>query len=186
MSKETNYYIEKYPFMELKFNVVERVSAGRLWASGPWDGEPDFAEWKDRESSYLCQIRRMRDYGHLCGYVAFPKRWVIYMDYINKLSSEGEYVGPQIPPDIRVHGGVTFRDKFDDSDNHWLGFDCAHCNDIKPGAPFFGSALMNIFDGDEIYRTFDYAYDQCTSLAHQLHEYEKFINKMKESNNAFV
>ena len=56
-------------------------------------------------------------FGYRCGYVGIPKE-----EYKNENT---DY--------IECHGGITYSDNFlqccDDTDKHWIGFDCAHCYD---------------------------------------------------------
>lgn len=56
-------------------------------------------------------------FGYRCGYVGIPKE-----EY--KIENT-DY--------IECHGGITYSDNSlqccDDTDKHWIGFDCAHCYD---------------------------------------------------------
>ena len=55
-----------------------------------------------------------------------------------------------------VHGGLTFSDKFKDSDLWWIGYDCAHSGDYST------------FNPTGKVRDVDYCTKQCENLAKQL------------------
>lgn len=63
-------------------------------------------------------------FGHRCGYVKVP----VGNKYHNKSYNEIE--------DIEIHGGLTYSEPYlveepVKEDDWWIGFDCAHLNDIK-------------------------------------------------------
>jgi hypothetical protein len=69
-----------------------------------------------------------------------------------------------------VHGGITFSgwtDSFRSTapSHWWFGFDCSHSGDLSPGLSVLGKKPMW---PDEVYRTLDYARDECRKLADQL------------------
>ena len=70
----------------------------------------DTLEYTFKYKGYTAQIRRVREYGHLCGYVKAD---------IQNGSKEYEIV------DEHAHGGVTW------NENGWIGFDCAHLGDFS-------------------------------------------------------
>ncbi len=96
------------------------------WTAGPWEAEPDRVEWVS--GGFYCQCNRNR-HGVWCGYIGVPEGhpWhgVGYDDVHQRV------------PDLEVHGGLTFANKFgadQAAPNLWgLGFDCAHAWDIMPG-----------------------------------------------------
>ncbi|MDS3887057.1 hypothetical protein RJB80_05135 [Staphylococcus hominis] len=99
----------------------------------------DTLEYTFKYKGYTAQIRRVREYGHLCGYVKAD---------IQNGSKEYEIV------DEHAHGGVTW------NENGWIGFDCAHLGDFslwqhemfeKMGG--INPTMMNEL---EIYRDFEY------------------------------
>ncbi len=132
---------------------------------GAWDNEPDKAQWIDETTNLDCLIVR-GPLGALCGYVGVPE-------------SHPYFEADWEKPDVSVHGGLTFADRCqptDDESRHichsgevanktvwWLGFDCAHAWDYSPkgrlGRPF-----------DEVYRNFSYVKSEVESLAKQLAE----------------
>lgn len=104
------------------------------WPAGPWHNEFDKRQWMDVETGLPCLIVR-GPVGALCGYVGVPKGHPWYKAHYDSC-------------DVEVHGGLTFaglcqeRDPEhgichigdDGEDDHpwWLGFDCAHCDDLAP------------------------------------------------------
>lgn len=94
------------------------------WGEGPWVEEEDFQEAKI--NGYDCIIRRIAVWdghdldhlfgGHLCGYVKIPEDHPFFQYTWDQWSEL----------DIDVHGGITF------CQNGWIGFDCAHTNDVTP------------------------------------------------------
>lgn len=89
---------------------------------GEWVEEPDDVEFE--HLGIRCRILRNFS-GSLCGYSEVPKGHPWYgMDYM------------KVP--VEVHCGLTFgeewvlEDKIKDSSGYWIGFDCAHANDIVP------------------------------------------------------
>lgn len=151
------------------------------WGPGPWQDEPDRAEWVDEVTGLHCRIRRGPG-GSLCGYVGVPKGHpaygIGYDPYVGDCVDENvewwrRYITHRIEykiKDIAVHGGLTFAGSHTDSDLHWFGFDCAHAFDFVPR---FNDILHSIraglnVNGSEIYRGIDYVTEQVTSLAQQL------------------
>lgn len=153
--------------MESKeYRTVDKSS----WKRGPWDNEPDKAQWPDPTTSLPCLIVRGPS-GALCGYVGVDESHPLYkVDYDNV--------------DVEVHGGLTFASLCADTDDEskhichvpgpgepdhvwWLGFDCAHAWDLRPG--YERRWRM----GDEVYRDFEYVKAEVTSLASQLHAKRK-------------
>jgi hypothetical protein len=121
----------------------------------PWENEPDFEEWRDKKTGYLCRVKRHMDTLSLCGYVAVPignkVRGMTYQD--------AEEVG------VHAHGGLTFGDKMDG--RKWFGFDCAHSGDLVPAFH-----MRRVIEGsdyprvvEETYRTFDWVKKETAKLA---------------------
>lgn len=99
---------------------------------GPWNLEPNRIAFE--HAGFQCIILRAPR-GHLCGYVAVPPGHPWH---------ERDYRDI----DVEVHGGLTFVShcqgdpesgichvaKPGEPDNvWWVGFDCAHIDDISPG-----------------------------------------------------
>ncbi len=158
------------------------------WDPGPWDDEPDRAEWVDEATGVVCiALRASPESGNWCGYasVAPPHPW----------HGKGY---DDVPEDAHsVHGGLTYSngcakdpnlaggvchdpEPGEPDDLHWFGFDCAHCWDFQPakaafyrknGMDEFAKPLGTAADGDrEVYRTLDYVRDQCAELAKAISE----------------
>lgn len=132
------------------------------WPRGAWDNEPDKAHWIDGKTGLDCLIVR-GPMGALCGYVGVPVGHPFFEQDYSELN-------------ITVHGSLTFADACQPEVDEargvchpaeaaandtvwWLGFDCAHHNDLSPGCTY-------VFD-DSIYRDFDFVVEQVTSLAGQ-------------------
>jgi hypothetical protein len=138
--------------------------------NGAWISEPDNFEFY--YEGFKCRIKRMianensgRFFGgHLCGYVMIPKDHPLF----NKDYSDID--------DIDVHGGLTYGE-LENEDEYWIGFDCAHSNDIVPSMMEFRKIFEvefqekykrtpTIFKGE--YRTWDWVMEQTKSLADQV------------------
>lgn len=99
------------------------------WLPGPWQTEPDRAEW--RHNGIPCLITRaIWCGGNLCGYVAVSPGHPWHGRPAEKVPAS-------------AHGGITYAEKCaghichvpepGESDNvWWIGFDCAHAFDYCP------------------------------------------------------
>lgn len=76
--------------------------------------------------NYDCKIVRQNvDFsGHLCGYIKIPKGHELYGMEYGEIEEKYNYEMP-------AHGGLTFSDYFETND-YWIGFDCAHVGDLRP------------------------------------------------------
>lgn len=155
--------------------------------SGPWDNEPDKAQWIDEATGLDCLMVR-NPFGALCGYVGVqPGHPWHGQDYT-------------VLPDVDVHGGLTFADSCQEGAEDgpgichvpepgrpanvwWLGFDCAHYMDLAPGMlEHEASKLKSLEDLQaymmaeamspygKTYRTFEYVQSECASLAKQIQQ----------------
>ena len=99
----------------------------------------DTLEYTFKYKGYTAQIRRVREYGHLCGYVKAD---------IQNDSKEYEIVDEHAP------GGVTW------NKNGWIGFDCAHLGDFSLWQyemfEKMGGINPTVMNELEIYRDFEY------------------------------
>jgi hypothetical protein len=138
---------------------------------GPWDDEPDKAQWVDGTTDLDCLIVR-NHMGALCGYVGLPPDHPLH----------GK--GYDDVPDVDVHGGLTFADSCQEGAEDgpgvchvpepgrpakvwWLGFDCAHGFDIIPKMREFYAGASFSYD-HAAYKTFAHVQAEVTSLARQL------------------
>jgi hypothetical protein len=152
---------------------------------GPWDSEPDKAQWIDEATGLDCLIVRQGNSGHLCGYVGLPPEhpWhgIDYDGCTKTPPCEESWCNHGPDARVEVHGGLTFAARCQEhaepgtgichipepgrpADVWWLGFDCAHAWDMSPGRGYdFGEEREN-------YKTFGYVQDEVTRLAAQLAE----------------
>ncbi len=147
----------------------------RLTGPGPWEREPDKAQWVDEATGFDCLIVR-GPAGALCGYVGVPST--------HPLHGEDYEV-----PNVAVHGGLTFAAACDERETDgtkpqichvplpgrpgavwWFGFDCAHVGDLT--ACGRGSARRFPSLGGGTYRDLEYVRSECTDLAKQLRDLE--------------
>ena len=151
------------------------------WSSGPWDAEPDKVQWVDATAGLDCLIVRNR-IGALCGYVGVGHGhpWhgaeYGYGHSVGPKEADCEsYCGHFPAALVDVHGGLTYSDRCQPSDNPaegichvpepgrpedvwWFGFDCAHAGDLVPGMHYGGG----------LYWTVDMVTDEVRTLARQL------------------
>lgn len=156
--------------------IVDRVETrkdrkGCTWdtVKGPWNNEPDRVEFL--ASGFDCMIQRNMQNGSWCGYVAVPKDHKAYEKGYDTV-------------DVSVHGGLTYADHCNGHICHkplpgrpddvwWLGFDCAHGEDVIPmfvyhakhDAPYLSSFIGKY---GEAYKDTNYAMAETMSLARQL------------------
>lgn len=122
----------------------------------PWENEPNFEQWVDKGTGYLCRVERNELTLSLCGYVAVPiGHKVRGMRY-----QEAEEFG------VCAYGGLTFGGRMDD--NKWFGFDCAHAGDLVPIMYMRQvTSGFNFLTRGE-YRTFDWVKKETVKLAESL------------------
>jgi hypothetical protein len=110
---------------------------------------PGDGPWKNEANAYTgfykdipWAIIRVPNIGHLSGYVVVPTEchW-------------------RDVKDLDVHGGITYGPQKDEEDNTWIGFDCAHPDDICPLMPIKQHGT---------YKTKDYVLSQIHSFIDQL------------------
>ena len=131
--------------------TLEKTVDMSAWGvRGPWDTEPDKAEWVDEATGLNCRVLR-NGAGALCGYVGIPEGHKYYNVDYSDIPWEGR----------DVHGGLTYSNLEDGL--WWLGFDCAHSNDYVPGATqYFGTSMK------ERYRDINYVIKEVQKLASSL------------------
>jgi hypothetical protein len=151
--------------------IEYRTQDKSQWGTGEWQDEPDKKQWQDEETGYPCLVVR-NQLGALCGYVGVP-------------SGHPHFGQDYDKPDVEVHGGLTFADACQPSNDEsrgichkvdvedhvwWFGFDCAHSWDLVPGMAAYQqvSGLRGLHGGDEVYRNLGYVSREIKSLARQL------------------
>lgn len=153
---------------------------------GPWENEPDKAQWIDEATDLDCLIVR-NHMGALCGYVGvLPGHPWHGKDY------------DAVEPHPSVHGGLTFASFCQEGAEDgpgichvpapgrppnvwWLGFDTAHFQDLVPGLEeAIGMTFKTLTDLEAYmstekgspwgkrYRTFEYVQNECRDLAKQI------------------
>lgn len=142
------------------------------WPAGPWDREPDRADWRTRAGLHAIALRNPS--GFWCGYVGVPP----------KHPALEKYRGDDA--DLDVHGGITYGPTAcrgnvchlapagEPDELHWYGFDCAHLGDLWPKdlviardlGPEFAKAGGYAREGE--YRSLAFVRRQCEALARQL------------------
>lgn len=166
------------------------------WGDGPWQDEPDKAQWTDEATGLPCLLVRVPHSGHLCGYVGVPPGHPWHgKDYnacttrgVVEMSEEGFFDVPS-GQYVDVHGGLTFADKCqphpdgegrgvchvagpgEPEDIWWLGFDCAHSGDVSPAsdARWREQGRYEFLSGRhyESYKTAEFVKAHCRNLAAQ-------------------
>ena len=151
--------------MELTEHKIDKTT----WGDGPWQHEPDRAEWEHAGLPCLA----VRAGGHWCGYAAVPPGHPWYgVPY-----SEYDTVN------VDVHGGLTYSDACqghvchvpkpgEPDDVWWFGFDCNHSGDYSPQMAVYARQQGHDWyhDRTEQYRTLDYVRAEVNRLAEQLKE----------------
>jgi hypothetical protein len=140
------------------------------WGPGPWQDEPDRAEW--RHAGLPCLVKRSPGGGNWCGYVAVPPGHPCHGAGYDD-------------PEVEVHGGLTYAGLCDGQEGGgichvpragepaevwWLGFDCHHCYDFAPQYAAYFAAIGRSSCPDEVYRDLAYVTAETNSLAEQLAE----------------
>jgi len=145
--------------------------------------EPDFMRFKHK--GIYCCIRRST-YGSLCGYARLPRgkllsrvkkqRVKATRHHSKKLGKKfiEEYGLPvtytarglvtSVVEHLECHGGVTFAGSLPTipvRKGFWVGFDCAHCDDLIPKMAFFTESRG-------VYRDIGYVTEQVKNLADQI------------------
>lgn len=150
------------------------------WGEGPWQAEPDKLQWIDAATGLDCLAVRAWGVGSWCGYVGLPEDHSLF-------GADYDAVDPS------VHGGLTFGGPCQEPETEdgrtlveqrgvchvpgsgrpervfWLGFDCAHARDARPGMmSLFGPELRARMAEFEVYRDLAYVMAEVASLALQL------------------
>ncbi len=132
-----------------------------------WEQEPDELDWQD--GGYKCAIRRVREIGHLCGYVGIP------------LDHELAGIHYDAMLNVDVHGGLTYSREGEgslDSGYWWFGFDCAHHGDFSPET---AALLGRDCRPDETYRNVEFVKHEIKGLIFELDIIVEFLAAWKEA-----
>lgn len=129
----------------------------------PWLKEPNSRVWYDRETGLRCMISRANG-GHLCGYVRLPAR--------SKALRKAKAARKTWNYRYSTHGGITYGGTLRHQRGYWIGFDCAHLDDL---APLYAEQLETALGkpsvmSDGVYRDFAYVTEQVELLAKQVKE----------------
>lgn len=151
------------------------------WGVGAWQVEPDKVQWPDPVTGLPCLAVRNPETGAWCGYAG--------------VTEPHPYFGrpyEEIDESVTAHGGLTFAGLcMDDDKEHrichrpdagepdrvwWFGFDCAHCDDLKPAMEATFQLMRQTFPeaGPKLhrfgvnYRSLPYVKTVCMLLAGQL------------------
>ena len=174
---------------EKVYHSIDKTS----WPRGPWDGEPDKAQWPDEATGLPCLAVR-GPVGAWCGYVGTKEGHPFFgVSYSCGRWSDDDGYDTSPEGCLEVHCGLTFSDfcqkskdettgichvpgEGEDDRVWWLGFDCAHAGDItcikhRP----MDQVLVDDEDTwpEETYKTLAYVHKECASLADQLNKITK-------------
>lgn len=164
------------------------------WGDGPWQGEPDKAQFTDPATGLPCLAVRHPSSGHWCGYVGVapghPLHGVGYNICPHDPPCESSWCDHTPDTTLEAHGGLTYSAACDEGDeatsichiaapgqpDHvwWFGFDCAHSGDYAPGhaAILRGYGIGSLREAlalpGEEYRDLAYIRAECARLAAQL------------------
>lgn len=117
-----------------------------------------------QSNGYTCLILRHPSLMHLCGYVLLDGSKFYGKHYDSK---ELNFV--------EVHGGLTFSEKCGGEylpEGYWIGFDCAHYNDLTPYTVLRPELAPFLRDDPSVYRTMEYVESELNSLTKQLKDKE--------------
>lgn len=144
--------------MEIEYkHVFTSEEKLKHWGYGEWVEEAD--ECRFEHNGIQCKILRVYYVdadilfdGHLCGYCKIPSSHSdINVDYTENY-------------DYKAYGGITY-DSVNKHLERWIGFDCAHSNDVVPS--------MNKVKDDSIifhgsYKNMKFVENECRNLAEQI------------------
>lgn len=140
----------------------------KLWGPGPWQDEPDMLEFTHK--SHDCVLIRNNG-GAWCGYAQIPEGHPWHED-LGILDER-----------IDVHGGVTYQGNRMGDGRYFVGFDCAHWQDLTPG---YAAAINLLSDGpfkkmqtqmneilerkneENTYRDIEFAKGECIKMVEEI------------------
>jgi hypothetical protein len=139
------------PWEGVFWHDTRTIVPRQRWGNGPWETEPDLANWTDIATGLDCVAVRHPTIGTWCGYVGVTEDHPCFGKDYDAL-------------DLRAHGGINWAS----ATLHlctcapnfwWFGFDCGHAGDYLPGG---------LNQQTDEYRTLDYVRKECEALARQL------------------
>lgn len=107
-----------------------------------WLNEPDLKEFNYR--GFNCIIKRIYDFGHLCGYVEIPITHPAY--------GRNDY------EDIACYEGITYVKTKDNITT--IGFDCAHFMDYVP--------YRTVHEPCQTYKNMEFVENEIKNIVDQL------------------
>jgi hypothetical protein len=142
--------------------LIPRDERVERFGEGPWVEEPDRIEWRSGQG-YPCLMVRHPVLGHWCGYVGLPPGHPWHGRAAGGIGA-------------CAHGGINYAEPCNDQICHvpepgdtddvwWIGFDCAHYDDLSPGIFPARRILMGTCIGE--YRGVAYVVQQVEALAIQ-------------------
>jgi hypothetical protein len=132
------------------------------WPAGPWDDEPDWLQWPEEQTGFVCLILRSPRMGYLCGYVGVPRGAPAWGLEDREARRRG----------VECHGDVTYSDDRPPCEAGssllppglwWLGFHCSNASDAFPGLDGIGMGIPGME-----YRALGHVRAECEGLARQL------------------
>lgn len=121
----------------------------------PWADEPDHLDLV--LSGFRCEIKRVQNFGYLCGYIVLPVFHPLHGLHYNK---DLNYNLPS------VHLGWAFSEEVDGA---WtIGFDCGHPGDLCPSHLKDDSDYAAFARRTYTYRTIGYVQEELTRAAAEL------------------
>lgn len=115
------------------------------WGEGPWQHEPDFVQWVDAATGLTCMVIRHARFGSFNGYVGIPPGHPLVGVESGDLPlrAHGDMYGTADPP------GWDETEYVPDATRpiaYWVGFDCGHTFDVRPGRPDIDKAIADGLD----------------------------------------
>lgn len=163
--------------------VESRHLDKEAWGPGPWQDEPDRVEWRSEGTPRLAMLIVRNQGGALCGYVGVPEGHPWHGKHYRDV-------------DAYCHGGLTYADPCQEGGKichvplpgeaetvWWLGFDCAHYDDVSPGNAAVMEKVLGrasaIFSSGT-YKSIGYVRDQVEALAAQAQRVAKGLPPLED------
>lgn len=190
VAPESTYYIG-----EVLADAAYRVDDRHPDGDGPWKMEADKVAWRDPATNMDCIIRRSKQGGHLCGYVAVPPGHPVFGFNGDALAALGIFphggVDHGAPCEeweresvsvchVRERNAAIRRNKEraataagidrQHDDAWWFGFSCDKPGDLQPRQRDAAASVRGSHIGlKSVYRDENYVLAHVVDLAAQLH-----------------